>query len=359
MTKDTECDLKCKNISTLCLWPCFDCILLSQKLIFARPSGEHNGVCRNGAKDVGFLKKFNMDMPKSNESFEHCTYDGLLIEWKPTLIYAQPPFLLTEGVCPKGYVGVQCEHMVDVCPGGEHVCMNGAEVCQLWMAEWKERNCNSLCPFSFSRGLNNLLLNLSAQCVPDDSDGRLKYKCDCDTVHMPFHKYAGDFCELKSTELCTFNGRPGTGLNKDAYCVNGGKCQGHANEHNEWVYMICWHLFESDASLILYSMPCSASIGILAACVPQVLKAVIVNTCQANEAQVLPSKLSLMIPRKAVTERTVMEDYQRLESFSLLSSSIWWFLVQLEHTSTGGDSSNATSAMMVRHAPPIWWLVTL
>ena len=24
--------------------------------------------------------------------------------------------------------GTQCEHMVDVCPGGEHVCMNGAEV---------------------------------------------------------------------------------------------------------------------------------------------------------------------------------------------------------------------------------------
>lgn len=155
MTKDTECDLKC----------------------------EHNGVCRNGAKDVGFLKKFNMDMPKSNESFEHC-------------------------VCPKGYVGVQCEHMVDVCPGGEHVCMNGAE------------------------------------CVPDDSDGRLKYKCDCDTVHMPFHKYAGDFCELKSTELCTFNGRPGTGLNKDAYCVNGGKCQGHANEHNEHPGCLCPAGFE-------------------------------------------------------------------------------------------------------------------
>lgn len=144
LKEDTECKLKCQN----------------------------NGVCRNGAKDVGFLKKFNMDMPTSTESFEHC-------------------------VCPKGYVGVQCEHMVDVCPGGEHVCMNGAE------------------------------------CVPDDSDGRLQYKCDCDTIHEPFHKYAGDFCELKSTELCTFNGRPGTGKNKDAYCVNGGRCQGHVGEKQE------------------------------------------------------------------------------------------------------------------------------
>ena len=25
-------------------------------------------------------------------------------------------------------MGIQCEQMVDVCPGGEHVCMNGAEV---------------------------------------------------------------------------------------------------------------------------------------------------------------------------------------------------------------------------------------
>jgi len=64
------------------------------------------GVCRNGAKDVGFLKKFKLGMTNVDlsytDDFEHC-------------------------VCPKGYVGLQCEHMVDVCPGGEHICMNGAE----------------------------------------------------------------------------------------------------------------------------------------------------------------------------------------------------------------------------------------
>ena len=58
-----------------------------------------------------------------------------------------------------------------------------------------------------------------AECIPDDSNGHLKYKCDCGSIHMPFHHYAGDFCELKSTELCTYNGRPGSGLNKDAFCV--------------------------------------------------------------------------------------------------------------------------------------------
>ena len=65
-------------------------------------SCENNGVCRNGAKDVSFFEKFNLDMPDIHElhsnEFEHC-------------------------VCPKGFVGLQCEAMVEVCPGGEHICM--------------------------------------------------------------------------------------------------------------------------------------------------------------------------------------------------------------------------------------------
>ena len=78
VVQNKECNLKCENM----------------------------GVCRNGAKEIGFLKKFNMDLPNVDlaysDDFEHCT-------------------------CPKGYVGLQCEHVVEVCPGGEHICMNGAE----------------------------------------------------------------------------------------------------------------------------------------------------------------------------------------------------------------------------------------
>lgn len=39
------------------------------------------------------------------------------------------------------------------------------------------------------------------------------------------------FSELKSTDMCTYNGRPGEGLNKDAFCVNGGRCKAHATEN--------------------------------------------------------------------------------------------------------------------------------
>ncbi|CAB9507402.1 Notch ligand involved in the mediation of Notch signaling (By similarity) [Seminavis robusta] len=150
---------------------------------------KHNGVCRRGAKDVGFLKKFNVDMPNleatASNNFEHC-------------------------VCPKGYVGLQCEHRVEVCPGGESICMNGAS------------------------------------CVPDDSDGRLRYKCDCDSVHTPFHKYAGDFCELRSTDMCTLNGRVGAGLNKHAFCVNGGRCRDHVGENDKHPGCTCPTGFEGE-----------------------------------------------------------------------------------------------------------------
>lgn len=139
------------------------------------------------------------------------------------LIFVCPP----EGVCPKGYVGVQCEHMVDVCPGGEHVCMNGAEVNRFWVQG------KSLCFAAACVTHRSVFRPQTMQCVPEDSNGRLQYRCACDTIHTPFHKYAGDFCELKSTELCTFNGRPGAGKSKDAYCVNGGLCQGHVDEQQE------------------------------------------------------------------------------------------------------------------------------
>lgn len=98
-------------------------------------------------------------------------------------------------VCPKGFAGLQCEHMVDVCPGGEQICMNGAH------------------------------------CIPVDDNGALEFACDCDTADSPFHKFAGEFCELKSSEICTYNGRPGSGANKDAFCVNGGRCKGHVNDY--------------------------------------------------------------------------------------------------------------------------------
>lgn len=89
---------------------------------------------------------------------------------------------------------LKCEKMVQVCPGGEQICLYGSE------------------------------------CVARDKNGSLEYTCDCNSIHAPFHKYTGNFCELQSTELCTYNGRPGQGLAKDAFCVNAGRCKGHVND---------------------------------------------------------------------------------------------------------------------------------
>jgi len=55
------------------------------------------------------------------------------------------------------------------------------------------------------------------------------------------------FCsELKSTELCTYNGRPGEGLNRDAFCVNGGRCKAHAKVSEAHAGCECPPGFEGD-----------------------------------------------------------------------------------------------------------------
>jgi hypothetical protein len=30
-------------------------------------------------------------------------------------------------VCPDGYFGLQCEHKLEICPGGDHVCLHGSK----------------------------------------------------------------------------------------------------------------------------------------------------------------------------------------------------------------------------------------
>lgn len=93
-------------------------------------------------------------------------------------------------VCPAGFAGLQCEFKVDVCPGGEHVCLNGG-------------GCN----------LNSL------------SDNGVAFQCDCSSAKSHGSRFAGDFCEMESTEYCTVDRmRPQSGLGQDAFCTNGGAC---------------------------------------------------------------------------------------------------------------------------------------
>lgn len=131
---------------------------------------QNDGVCRKGAKDVSFLAKFGLHRgllgTKYNEDFEHC-------------------------VCPRGFVGMSCEYNMDVCPGLDHVCMHGGE-CQI-VAE------------------DGLSINLH---------------CDCMNAKTSRNRYAGEYCEERSTDFCTVDGEmTKQGKGYDAFCTNGAKCK--------------------------------------------------------------------------------------------------------------------------------------
>ena len=131
---------------------------------------QNGGICRKGAKDLSILDKFDfsrLDGSFDNthtDDFEHC-------------------------VCPIGYVGLTCEFKLDICPGGTHACMHGAE------------------------------------CIPrmNTETNKLEFQCDCTKADEHGLRYAGEYCQFESTEFCTDNAaRPPAG--NDAFCVNGGEC---------------------------------------------------------------------------------------------------------------------------------------
>lgn len=138
---------------------------------------QNNGICRKGAKDLSVLENFNVNRAEGslvhsshNDDFEHC-------------------------VCPIGFVGLTCEFRLDVCPGGTHACMHGAEC--------KHR------------------VNTETHT--------LEFQCDCDKADEFGLRYTGKYCQLESTEFCTDDGlRPS--VDSDAFCVNGGSCLGFVPE---------------------------------------------------------------------------------------------------------------------------------
>ena len=148
--EDGECSLKCQN----------------------------DGQCRTGLKDNSLIEKLGKEMSaynatKHSEVFEHC-------------------------VCPSGFFGIQCEHKLEICPGGDHVCLHGS------------------------------------QCVAQNeggSDGdEMHHTCDCDHAFDAVERYAGKFCQYTSTDICTRNGQPGMGKANFAFCVNNGLCKGKVND---------------------------------------------------------------------------------------------------------------------------------
>lgn len=132
---------------------------------------QNGGVCAQGAKDLGDLRDTIGDVAHLNEThaedeFAHC-------------------------VCTEGWIGLTCEHKVEVCGENQHACIHGSK------------------------------------CIPDPSSVR-GYYCDCSQAGDGDQKsiFAGDSCQYKQTDICMIGddsaGRP------LYFCVNGGDC-------NAWV----------------------------------------------------------------------------------------------------------------------------
>lgn len=104
-------------------------------------------------------------------------------------------------VCPDGFFGIQCEHKIEICSGGEHVCLHGSK------------------------------------CVADNESGNNAngqgHTCDCDEGFDSVERYAGKFCQYTSTDICTRNGQPGVGKANFAFCVNNGVCKAKVEDNQE------------------------------------------------------------------------------------------------------------------------------
>jgi hypothetical protein len=143
-----------------------------------------------------------------------------------------------------GWMGVKCEHKVEICGDNEHACFFGGK------------------------------------CVKDGDN----HACDCQAAFTAFDKIAGTYCQHKSTTICTKNSQPATGNSNFAFCVNNGKCRDTVDSDDEHPGCICpqvsrssvwrqWDFCLSLNSLIILNY-------LLSVC--RVSKELIVNTARAK-----------------------------------------------------------------------------
>lgn len=128
----------------------------------------NGGICAKGAKDLGSLQKTVEHVDHLNK-----TYDKVFFE---------------HCVCQDGWVGLQCEHVADICGDSEHVCLHGST------------------------------------CVKNNQH----HSCDCSQaderiVGADQPLFAGDSCQHPATDICIqgedYQGRP------MYFCVNNGVCK--------------------------------------------------------------------------------------------------------------------------------------
>lgn len=117
---------------------------------------ENDGVCAEGRKDNGILAHIaDIDhlINSTSDTYEHC-------------------------ICPTGFAGNLCEHVVEVCPDNQHVCFHGSE------------------------------------CVDEGNDS----ECDCEaSENTTGFLTAGEYCQHKATIECD--------AESGVFCVNNGTCK--------------------------------------------------------------------------------------------------------------------------------------
>jgi hypothetical protein len=148
----------------------------------------NGGTCRHGPKQLSG----NLDLFAGNTSYLN-EEAGTSKDWQHC-------------VCPSNFAGTYCEHQLDTCGDGKHLCLHGST------------------------------------CV-DIGDEQL---CDCDEAESPLATFfAGAHCEHPVNDICTENssgapskltfgnGMLGTAL---AFCVNGGTCKKKVTQYEPYVY---------------------------------------------------------------------------------------------------------------------------
>jgi hypothetical protein len=120
---------------------------------------ENGGVCRNGVKDVTILDDLGAQhLNRTHINYEHC-------------------------VCDDGFVGAQCEHQIQICGDGEHLCLHGGT------------------------------------CVTDNEN----HACDCSTTDSTLSgAFGGKSCQHPANDICTIG--EFSPMSSLSFCVNGGVC---------------------------------------------------------------------------------------------------------------------------------------
>eukprot|EP00934_Nitzschia_sp_Nitz4_P001059 Nitzschia sp. Nitz4//scaffold165_size50357//21867//26251//NITZ4_007022-RA/size50357-exonerate_est2genome-gene-0.36-mRNA-1//-1//CDS//3329538135//1059//frame0 len=133
----------------------------------------NGGHCAEGAKDNGNLAGVISHVSHLNATFSDVTFEHC--------------------VCPDGFVGLTCEHVVEMCGEEEHYCLHGSK------------------------------------CVSNGDD----YSCDCSEATATIggnevSSFAGDYCEHPATDICV------TGTDYVAepmyFCTNQGRCNAYVSE---------------------------------------------------------------------------------------------------------------------------------